>query len=63
MRYFITHVVPKGEEIKAGVSIAACNFSRNLASGDIFDRIYSIPPPGIAKKFDNEYKFVFYIQK
>lgn len=41
-RYFLTSLVPRGQEIESGVSIAMCNFSRNLMSGEIFNRTFSI---------------------
>lgn len=54
MRIFLTHIVPKGKEIETKASIAACNFSRNLMSSEIFDKIYSIPYVYIHCKFNNE---------
>ena len=52
MRIFITHVAPREVGRKAGVSVAATNFSYNLIDGCVFDKCYSVLPPfvkGIAK--------------
>lgn len=44
MRIFITHIVPHGKVAEYNMSFAACNFSYNLISGGMFDRVYSILP-------------------
>ncbi len=44
MRIFITHIAPKDKVLQYGLSVAACNFSHNLISGGMFDRVYSILP-------------------
>ena len=54
MRIFITHIVPPGKEIETSSSFAACNFSRNLNTGDLFEKVYSIMTPGIHQRFENE---------
>ena len=46
-RIFLTHIVPKGKEIEAGISFAAGNFTRNLISGGEFEHVYSIPPSNV----------------
>jgi len=51
-RIFITTLVPKDSEIEDRVSIAACNFSRNLMTGRYFDKVYSIPAVYIHQIFD-----------
>lgn len=43
-RIFVTHIVPKGQEIEHGISVAACNFSHNLIDSNIFDDTYSVLP-------------------
>ena len=43
-RIFVTHIVPKDNILKYNLSVAACNFSFNLISGKMFDKIYSILP-------------------
>lgn len=55
MRVFITHIAPKDRILEYGLSVAACNFSRNLTSGGMFDRVYSVLPAfihGYIKPFD-----------
>lgn len=44
MRVFITHTLSVDEALKAGVSVAATNFSTNLISSGVFDCVYSILP-------------------
>ena len=55
MRYFITHIAPKDKILEYKVSSAACNFSYNLMSGGMFDKVYSILPVYVAgkKEFNN----------
>ena len=43
-RIFITHIAPKDKILDYKVSPAACNFSYNLISGNMFDKVYSILP-------------------
>lgn len=47
-RIFVTHVAPMEIGIKLGVSVAATNFSFNLAKGVHFDKVYSILPAFIS---------------
>lgn len=44
MRVFVTHIVPEYLVLKCHLSFAACNFSRNLINGKMFDKVYSILP-------------------
>lgn len=48
MRIFITHIAPSHYARELGISIAATNFSYNLALGVKFDKVYSILPPYVA---------------
>lgn len=41
-RYFISHILPQSLINKHNISTAACNFSYNLISGDLFDQTFSI---------------------
>lgn len=50
MRIFITHILPEHRVLRAGVSVAATNFSLNLLSSGIFDNVYSILPPFVNGK-------------
>lgn len=43
-RFFITNILPEHLIKKYALSVAACNFSYNLASGGMFDTVYSIMP-------------------
>lgn len=43
-RYFLTHIAPKDKILEYKLSSAACNFSYNLMSGGVFDKIFSILP-------------------
>jgi len=44
MRIFLTHILPEDYINKYKLSFAACNFSRNLISGNGFDLVYSTMP-------------------
>lgn len=44
MRIFVTHIVPQDKVLYYGLSVAACNFCRNLIGGGMFDKVYSILP-------------------
>lgn len=50
MRIFITHIVPRNKVAEYNMSFAACNFSYNLISGKMFDRVYSILPTFVRGK-------------
>lgn len=45
MRIFITHVASRKIGLDKNISVAATNFSYNLATGVNFDKVYSILPP------------------
>lgn len=47
MRILLTHVLPRDIGKHHGISVAATNFSYNLARGVRFDKVYSILPPFI----------------
>lgn len=49
MRIFVTHIAPREIGRKNGISVAATNFSYNLISGKVFDRVFSILPPYVPK--------------
>lgn len=49
-RYFITHIAPKDKILEYKASSAACNFSYNLISGGMFDKVYSVLPIYVARK-------------
>ena len=53
MRIFITHILPRDYDLRYKLSIAACNFSRNLIEGGVFDRFYSIMPTYVHSKMDD----------
>lgn len=53
MRIFVTHIAPKNKLLQYGLSIAAYNFSRNLISGRMFDRVYSILPSFVAGNMES----------
>lgn len=53
MRIFITHIAPPDKAQNLGISIAATNFSYNLAEDGTFDKIYSVLPPFI-RNIDSE---------
>ena len=44
MRIFVTHILPEHLVAKYGLSFAAYNFSCNLISGGLFDKVYSVLP-------------------
>ena len=47
MRYFITHIIPRDLLIKYNVPTAPYNFSTNLISSGVFDKVYSLLPTNI----------------
>lgn len=49
MRIFITHIAPSRYAHELGISMAATNFSYNLARGVRFDKVYSVLPPFITQ--------------
>lgn len=49
-RIFVSHIVPRDRIINYNISIAACNFSRNLMNGGGFDKVYSIMPLFVSGK-------------
>lgn len=53
-RIFITSLTSPEMVVKLNMSIAACNFSRNLMSGGIFDITYSILPPFVKGKLNKK---------
>lgn len=52
MRIFQTFVLPDKLVSKFKLSFAAANFSRNLISGDIFDKVYSLIPVNVSGNID-----------
>lgn len=53
-RIFITHVLPPLLIEKYRLSTAACNFSFNLISGGVFDKVYSILGTFVGGRIDDE---------
>ena len=51
-RIFISHIAPKDKILEYKLSSAACNFSYNLMSGGVFDKVYSILPVYVQGKKD-----------
>lgn len=51
-RIFITHIAPKVKILEYKVSSAACNFSYNLMSNGMFDKVFSILPANVCGKKD-----------
>ena len=52
-RYFITTILPESLIAKHQLSFAACNFSKNLISGNGFDEVYSILPLFVNGQINN----------
>ncbi len=52
MRIFLTHILPEHLILKYRLSFAACNFSRNLMSGNVFNKVYSIMPIFVRGKME-----------
>lgn len=53
MRYFQTFILPDEEVAQLGLSFAAANFSRNLISGNGFDKVYSLIPVNVNSKLSD----------
>lgn len=53
-RIFCSCILPEDLIIKHGLSSAGCNFSFNLISGEIFDKVYSIMPLYVGGNMDAE---------
>lgn len=51
-RIFLTHIAPKSKILEYKVSSAACNFSYNLMSNGMFDKVFSILPANVSGKKD-----------
>ena len=47
MRYFITHIIPRDFLIEYNVPTALYNFSFNLISTGVFDKVYSLLPTNV----------------
>ena len=47
MRYFITHNTPRDYLIKYNIPTAGYNFSSNLISSGVFDKVYSLLPTNV----------------
>lgn len=54
MRIFCTHILPESLILQYGLSTAGCNFSFNLISGGVFDKVYSILGTYIGGRIDDE---------
>lgn len=58
-RIFLTHIVPKEQNLRYHLSVAACNFCSNLISGNIFDEVFSVLPTFVNGKIDPFYGLVY----
>lgn len=58
-RIFVTHIVPKDKILEYNLSVAACNFSYNLISGMMFDKVYSVLPTFVRGDVDPFQELVY----
>lgn len=52
-RFFFTHILPKDYIARYNLSFAACNFSFNLMSGNVFDHVISTLPVFVTGKIED----------
>lgn len=63
MRIFQTFILPEELIAKNKLSYAAVNFSKNLISGDVFDKVYSLVPTSVKGNLglivDDAYELIY----